>query len=393
MVLQVARVRPALFALSLAYFVMGTGSLSVIGLLPLMSMDLEVSNAAIARLIAIFALTFALAAPLIQRLVRRVSPRLLVQGIFVFSLGALASALAPNYDTVVAARVALAVGAAVIGPVASSLGAAIVPETERGRALAFVAAGMALATIVGVPGTSALGNIFGWRWGFGVLSGVGFIAALAVNILVRPATGASGFGSFKIGSVLQNPVARRLIVLNVFQMAAQFTTYSLAAAFLVEQFGLPSEKVPFTLLLFGIGGFAGTLVSGRLADWVGGLRTLLLALLSLAAMFLILLFLPRIGAAGICGLSILAFTALLFQAPQQKWLIQCVPQASGLALALNASAAYIGMAIGAATGSATYSLLGPGALPILSLTYLAPALMTLAGISGASNSAYWVTKR
>jgi predicted MFS family arabinose efflux permease len=110
-------------------------------------------------------------------------------------------------------------------------------------------------------------------------------------------------------------------------------------------------------------------------------------------MFGCLLILPTMGAAGVGGLSLLAFAALLFQAPQQKWLVQRVPHASGLALALNASAAYIGMAVGAATGSAAYACYGPGALPILSLGYLVLALLILAGAARGSHSSARVTER
>jgi DHA1 family inner membrane transport protein len=85
----------ALLALSAAYFTLGTGSLAVIGLLPPMAAELQTSPGAIANLLTVFALTFAVAAPLSQVLLGQFPRRtLLLAGLTVMSLASIAGALA-----------------------------------------------------------------------------------------------------------------------------------------------------------------------------------------------------------------------------------------------------------------------------------------------------------
>ncbi len=153
-----------LWSLSMAYFVMGTSSIAVVGLVNNMAADLQVSKPDVAVLITVFALTFALAAPLLQVAAGSLPRRsLLLGGLVVMASGCLLSALAPSYGGVVAARVLMALGAAAVGPVASGLGAGLVPPERQGHALAVVFGGMTLASVLGLPLTAWLGAQLGWR--------------------------------------------------------------------------------------------------------------------------------------------------------------------------------------------------------------------------------------
>ena len=86
-----------LWSLSLAYFAMGTASIAVVGLVNGMAADLGVSKPDIAVLITVFALTFALAAPLLQVAAGSLPRRtLLLGGLTVLAAGCLLSAWAPR---------------------------------------------------------------------------------------------------------------------------------------------------------------------------------------------------------------------------------------------------------------------------------------------------------
>ena len=150
-----AQATAALWALALAYFTMGTSSIAVVGLVSNMAADLRVSKPDVAVLITVFAITFALAAPLLQVAAGSLARRtLLLGGLVVMAAGCALSALAPTYGGVVAARVLMALGAAAVGPVASSLGAGLVPPERQGQALAVVFGGMTLASVLGLPFTA-----------------------------------------------------------------------------------------------------------------------------------------------------------------------------------------------------------------------------------------------
>ncbi|NDG39039.1 MAG: MFS transporter, partial [Betaproteobacteria bacterium] len=151
------RTNLGLWSLSLAYFSMGTSSIAVVGLVNNMAADLGVSKPDVAVLITVFALTFALAAPLLQVAAGSLQRRtLLLGGLVVLATGCLLSAIAPSYAGVVAARVLMALGAAAVGPVASGLGAGLVPPERQGQALAVVFGGMTLTSSAIVSAVSRL---------------------------------------------------------------------------------------------------------------------------------------------------------------------------------------------------------------------------------------------
>ncbi len=142
----------ALATLTAAYFVMGTTTMAAIGALPSIADGLHVSRGAVANLIAVFALTYAVSAPLIQMVLGALERRaLLLGGLSLATLGALLAAAAPSYGALFAARVLTALGAAAIGPVASALGAGLVERHQQGRALAAVFMGMTLSSVLSMP--------------------------------------------------------------------------------------------------------------------------------------------------------------------------------------------------------------------------------------------------
>src|SRR5271168_5384152 len=97
--------------LSLAYFSMGTGSLAVVGALPAIASALALSRGAVAMLVSAFAITFALAAPILQMLLGHLPRRtLILAGLALMAVGAAASALAPNYAVLLGARIVAGLG-------------------------------------------------------------------------------------------------------------------------------------------------------------------------------------------------------------------------------------------------------------------------------------------
>ncbi|WP_168585078.1 MFS transporter [Saccharopolyspora sp. ASAGF58] len=90
-------------------------------------------------------------------------------------------ALAPGYWVLVATRIVGALCYAGFWGVAVATGAGLVPENARSRAVAIIAGGLTLATIVGVPTGTALSQLAGWRsvfWAVAVLTAVSLACSL-----------------------------------------------------------------------------------------------------------------------------------------------------------------------------------------------------------------------
>ena len=282
-----------LWSLSLAYFSMGTSSISVVGLVNNMAADLGVSKPDVAVLITVFALTFALAAPLLQVAAGKLPRRtLLLGGLTVMATGCLLSAIAPSYAGVVAARVLMALGAAAVGPVASGLGAGLVPPERQGHALAVVFGGMTLASVLGLPLTAWLGTMLGWRWMFGGLAGISLLTALTIALLVSDRRAAPSTSLASFGQVFRQPAATWSVVMSVFHMAAQFSLFALVAPFLQERFAVSAGQLSIALLVGGLSGVIGNLLAGRFGDRLGAPRSVQISVIGMACAAASMLLLP-----------------------------------------------------------------------------------------------------
>lgn len=367
--------RSVLLSLASAYFVLGVSSLAIVGLVPPIARDLEVPPASVALLVTAFALTYAVASPVSQMLIghwdRR---RLILTGLGLMTLGLVGSGLAPSYATLFVSRMVMAVGAVLVGPMASATAASLAHPAERGAALATVFGGMTMATVLGVPASGWMGSAVGWRETMGVLALVTMVGAVWVRLAVPGNSRGQRSSLADIGRLLGNrPIAAALGV-GLFQIAAQFATYALVGAYLTENFSVPPALIPLGLALFGIGGVVGNAVAARLMMKVAPARMVGVGLCALAAVMLAFLLAPPWAWLALVLMLLWAIAGVSPMAAGQAWLIQMAP--GNLVLALNAAAMYVGIAGGSAVSGLTHAWVGSWAMPLASL-----AVVGLAGLS------------
>ena len=362
-------------ALGASYFLFGTASLAVIGLLEAMASAWQVTPARIAELVAVHSLTFAVAAPLLQVLFgHRPRRELISGGLLLLGLGALATVMAPDWSAGLAARVLMALGAAAIGPAASAQGAALVEPSRQAGALATIFAGMTLAIVLGTPLAAWLGHVGSWRTVFMLLA----IGAPLLGLMLWRALGAGTAGPRIAGSgflrVLERPATAWALLMMLLLMAGQFCAYTLLVPLMTQRFGLASGDMTPLLMLFGLGGVVGNLLAGRFGSRLGPVRLIRFSMLGLTLAFAGLMLTPARPLPGVLLMMLWSVCGLLFATPQQQRLIQLVPPAlRSLALAANASAMYLGMSLGAWSGARLYGLAGVETLIPASL------LLTLLG--------------
>jgi len=364
----------ALLSLAGAYFTVGTASLLVVALSAPLSEDLRVSPAAVANLLTVFALTFAVTAPLAQVLLGRLQRRILLMiGLGVLGAATALGALAEDYRQLFGLRIAAGAGAALVGPMASAIGAGLVRQEQQGRALALVFGGMMLATVMGVPLAAWLGERLGWESVFLIVGATGLAAAVAVALLVHDRSQGAPVTLAGLARILTARRTGLSVATTLVQMAAQFSTYALIVPFAMERMGGSPQWVVAILFAFGAGGLVGNVVAGSMADRMGADRTIGISFAGLALAFGSLLIAPAYPWIALAIAILWAVMGTMFQAPQHKRLVGLNPDARGLLLACNASALYIGMAAGSFLAGAAYESFGIGVLPAVSL------VLTMAG--------------
>src|SRR5919107_1553333 len=167
----------ALLALTAGAFGIGTTEFVIMGLLLQVSADLHVSIAAAGLLISGYALGVAVGAPLLTIATRRISRKTVLLALMaIFTLGNIACALAPSYETLMAARVVTSLAHGTFFGVGSVVATGLVAPEKRASAIAIMFTGLTAATMFGVPAGAWLGLHFGWRSTFWAVALIGVLA-------------------------------------------------------------------------------------------------------------------------------------------------------------------------------------------------------------------------
>lgn len=158
---------PALLALALCTFSIGTAELVIVGLLPDVSAELGVTIPTAGLLVTGYALGVVFGGPVVTAAtIRAPKKALLVALMAVFVAGNALAALAQGYAALMAGRVVSSLAHGAFFGVAIAVVAGLVPEGRRGAAIGLVVTGLTVSTMTGVPMGTLLGQRLGWEAAF-----------------------------------------------------------------------------------------------------------------------------------------------------------------------------------------------------------------------------------
>ena len=359
-------------------FVLGSVALGldayvVAGLLPAVASSLGAREATVGLGVAAFTGAYAISGPLLAGRAGLRSRRSLAAALLVFTVANLATALSTTAGAFLASRVAAGAAAGVYSPLSSAVAAELAGPKRRGRAVALVLAGLAVGTVFGVPVGLALAQQWGWRAAIALIVVIGG-AALA-GIVLRagelPTIPSSGPAA-RLRSITR-PMNLLTVTVTLLTGIASLGLYTYLTVVLSA--GSLASHQAFAIWVWGLGGAVGALGIGRLVDRWDPLRlsAVILAGLTVALIGMTQGQVPSILAVslfvwGLCGWASLA--------PQQHVLLQANPSDGATAVAANASANYLGSALGATFGSLLVaSNASPAALCISAASVAALALL------------------
>ena len=175
----------ALLALAISAFAIGTTEFISVGLLPLISQDLDISVTTAGLTVSLYALGVMVGAPILTSLTSRMPrKKLLLWIMIVFIIGNGIAAGATSVTVLLVARVISAFSHGVFMSIGSTIAAHLVPENRRASAISIMFTGLTVATITGVPFGTFIGQQFGWRFAFVAIVVIGIIGFIANSILV-----------------------------------------------------------------------------------------------------------------------------------------------------------------------------------------------------------------
>lgn len=344
-------VRRALLALAVGGFAIGTGEFVMLGLLPQVATDLAVSIPKAGQLVAAYALGVVIGAPLLTAAtVKHRRKKVLISLMVTYALGNIASALAPNFEFALLARLVTGLPHGAFFGVATVVAGGMVPAARKTTAMSVVFAGLTIANIVGVPATTLIGQHTSWRLVYALVGAVALLGALLVAVFVPDSSGQPGALRRELKAFTKPQVWLTLSV-AIFGGGGLFATFSYIAPMMTDVAGYASSSVTYLLVLFGLGMTVGNLVGAKLADRAL-MRTLIVSLLLEALVALVFVF----GAHDKVASAVLIFafpaTALASLPALQSRVISLAGGAPNLAAASIQAAFNIANSIGAYLGGA-----------------------------------------
>lgn len=343
-----------LIALALGGFGIGLTEFVIAGLLPEVAADFRVDEAAAGWLISGYALAVVVGALGLTAAATRVPRKAALLGLMVlFIAGNLLSALAPDYSVMLAGRVLAALCHGAFFGIGSVVAASLVAPERQARAIAIMFTGLTAANVLGVPFGTLLGQALGWRSTFWAITVIGVVALVGVAVLVprtageRSSAGLRGeLSAFRSGRVWLSLAA------TVLGFGGMFGAFTYIAYTLTGVSGFSSAAVPWLLILFGLGLFAGNWVGGRLADRsIDG--TLLWLLSTLAVVLVAFALVAGMPVGAVIALVLMGAFGFATVPALQLRVLSYASHAPTLASGANIAAFNLGNALGAWIGGLT----------------------------------------
>lgn len=356
-----------LLSLMLGNFAIGTGTLIFPGILLPLSEGLGVSLSKAALLVTFYALSYAIFSPLIAGFTQSVDKRnMLVIGCSVLGIGYLISALASSYFIVVLGQVVASIGASIFTPTSSTMAVAISPSEKRTTAIGIVFAGFSLGSALGLPIASYVGDRYGWQHSLWFICYASLISLVLLVLFVPKGIRGHTIKTKDILGIFKRAPISIGLMITALQMAVQLICFTFISLILCH-FGFISQNdVPLFLGIFGCAALAGTFLGASLADRFTPEKVIQWSFVVLGLSLYAFNFAMGNTGLVILFLVIWGISGFAFQPAQQSYLVKKDRTNAGLVLALNASAIYIGTAMGSSIGGVIINQLDVNSLVIIS---------------------------
>ncbi|WP_432071384.1 MFS transporter [Streptomyces wuyuanensis] len=340
----------ALLALAIGAFGIGTTEFVIMGLLPQVANDYQVSIPTAGFLVTGYALGVVLGAPLMTVLGTKVSRKrmlMLLMGLFI--VGNVLSAVAPVFGVMLAGRVVASLAHGAFFGIGSVVAADLVAPEKKAGAIAMMFTGLTVANVVGVPLGTFIGQSIGWRATFLIVAGLGVLGLAGVARLVPEQPRPEGVRLRHEMAAFRNVQVLLAMAMTVLGFGGVFAAITYITPMMTDVAGFADASVTWLLVLFGLGMVGGNLIGGKFAD--RALMPLLyVSLGALAVVLALFTFTAQNKIAAAVTIMLVGGLGFATVPPLQKRVLDQASGAPTLASAVNIGAFNLGNALAAWLG-------------------------------------------
>ena len=369
-------------ALMLGNIVTGCSVLAPAGMLFELSSGLNVSVRDAGLLITFGALMLCIGSPLTAWLTSRIERRVLLAAtIAVLAATNAASALAPDYTSLLVIRLIMLSVGALYTPQAAGTGAMIVPVQKRGSTIAYIFLGWSLAAAVGLPLIAFIASRYGWRAVYGGIGAIGLVSFLLLAWRLPGGLIAAPVDLKTWADVGRSRIIVLLLLVTMLQMSGQFVVFTFMGPLLTKLTQAGPDAVGLVFAVYGVFGFIGIAIATRIVDSWGAYKTSILSNGLMLAGVVGWALCAGIYPLMACSVAIWGLGFASTNSMQQVRLVTAAPALAPASVSLNTSVLYIGQAVGSAIGGILYGrdlLYGAGYVAVVFVA-LALVIVTLTG--------------
>ncbi|MFP5115504.1 MFS transporter [Bacillaceae bacterium C204] len=346
-----------ILTLTLLTFVLGTSEFVIVGILTDISSNLHITNAKAGTLVSAFAITFAIATPLVMSATSHFPKRkwmLFLIGSFII-LNALC-VISTSYIMLLSLRMITAIVTGVLISLAMIVASETIPITKRGIAISCVFGGFTLANVIGVPIGTVIAKWYDWHATFLLTTFLGGVAFLA-SILNLPKKLSQYRSSMRDQfSLLTHPRILMAFFIPSLGFGATYAVFTYLVPIL-KQMEAPSSSISLILFGYGFISIFSNILAGKIASHnaIGRLRFVFLVQ---AFVLVSLYWTSNHFIFGLINIGMMSLMAILLTTSTQLYLIDLAsiyqPKATGLAASLMPVASNVGIAFGSALGGIVY---------------------------------------
>lgn len=359
--------------LAFSAFLIVTTEFLIIGLLPALARDLDISISMAGQLVTLFAFTVMIFGPPLTAMLSHLDrKKLFVAILLIFAASNALAAVSDSFWLLAVARLVPALALPVFWGTASETAGQLAGPEKAGQAIANVYLGISAAMLLGIPLGTLVSNALGWRGAFWLLAGLSLIMALAILAFMPAVSRTAKVDFLQQAKIFKEPYFLSNVLLSIVVFSAMFTAYTYLADILERVAGVHPENIGWWLMAFGAVGLIGNWIGGKAIDRSPIKASVLFLLLLAIGMTAVVPF-AHMGLIFCAALGLWGIANTALYPVSQVRVMSSVSHSKALAGTTNVSAANAGIGIGAIVGGMTIANLG-----IEYLGYAAAAIAVMA---------------